>query len=187
MKSNSDGVGTRSVKHASSLKEKAAEEFREFWAIAIYLVLMFSAFTSYRRLILSESGVTELHYGFAVVKGLVLAKVILVGQALRLGRRFEAPPLIRAVLLKSVVFGLFFCLFTILEHVTEGLLRHKGWADIMHSLLSAGRDEILARSIMVIVTFIPFFSFLETDRVLGKGKLFALFFRKRISEVGHLT
>jgi hypothetical protein len=45
------------------------------------------------------------------------------------------------------------------------------------SLVSVGRDEILARSIMVFVTFIPFFSFLETDRALGKRKLFMLFFR----------
>ena len=85
MKANADGVGTRSVKHGSSLKEKAAEEFREFWAIAIYLVVMFGAFTSYRRLVLSEPGVTYLHYGFAVVKALIRAKVILVGQVLRLG------------------------------------------------------------------------------------------------------
>ena len=175
---NSDGSTAHSGKRTSSLREKALEEFREFWAIAIYLILMFSAFTSYRRLILSESGVTELHYGFAVVEALILAKVILVGQALGLARRFENPPLMKSVLFKCLIFGLFFLGFTILEHVIEGLLRHKGWADITHSLLSAGRDEILARSIMVIVTFIPFFSFLETDRWLGKGKLFALFFRE---------
>ena len=42
---------------ASSLKEKAIEEFRMFWVIAIYLAVMLAAFTWYRRSILSESGI----------------------------------------------------------------------------------------------------------------------------------
>jgi hypothetical protein len=67
---------------------------------------------------------------------------------------------------------------SVLEHVVEGLVHHENLEDIAHSLVNEGSDEILARTIMVIVTFIPFFSFLETDRVLGKGKLFALFFRE---------
>jgi hypothetical protein len=32
---------------------------------------------------------------------------------------------------------------------------------------------------MIVITFIPFFAFWETDRVIGEGNLFALFFRKR--------
>jgi hypothetical protein len=175
---NLDSRAPHGAQHASSLKEKAAEEFREFWAIAIYLLLMFGAFTTYRRLVESESGITYLHYGFAVAKALILAKVILVGQALGLGRRFEDPPLIKSVLFKCLVFGLFFLLFTVLEHVVVGLVHHKNLEDIAYSLVSEGSDEILARTIMVIVAFIPFFSFLETDRMLGKGKLFALFFRE---------
>jgi len=179
MAGTSDTSPPSGDKHAG-LKQRAVEELKRFWAIAIYLVVMFGAFTAYRRLVLAESGVSYLHYGFAVVEALILAKVILVGQALGLARRFETPPLIRAVLFKSVVFGLFFCAFSILEHVIEGAIHHKGWEDIARSLLSAGSNEMLARTIMITVTFIPFFSFLEADRVLGEGKLFALFFRKTV-------
>jgi hypothetical protein len=65
-----------------------------------------------------------------------------------------------------------------LEHAIEGLLHHKDWAEIARSIVSAGRSEILARTIMMFITFVPFFAFLETDRVLGNGKLFEWFFRK---------
>lgn len=177
----SNNLGSRdggSVTRASTIKAKVADELRKFWAIAIYLLVVFGAFTTYRRLILSESGITYYHYGFAIIESLILAKVILLGEALRLGRRFESPPLIMTVLVKSVVFGLFFGLFTVLEHTLEGLIHHKDWGEIAHSIVSVGRNEILARSIMVIVTFVPFFAFLETDRVLGSGKLFTWFFRK---------
>jgi hypothetical protein len=166
------------LKHAPTLKQKVADELRKFWAIAIYLLVVFGAFTTYKRLVLSEAGISYYHYGFAVIESVILAKVIMIGEALRLGRRFESPPLIIPVLAKSVVFGLFFAVFTVLEHTIDGLLHHQGWADIAHSIVAAGRTEILARTIMVITTFVPFFAFLETDRALGGGRLFTWFFRK---------
>ena len=82
------------------------------------------------------------------------------------------------VLFKSLLFGALFWLFTVLEHLVEGLVHREAWSIIVHSLVRSSTDEILARAIMVVVTFVPFFSFLEADRVMGEGKLFALFFRK---------
>jgi hypothetical protein len=64
----------------------------------------------------------------------------------------------------------------VLEHVVEGVVHRDSWDQIAHTLLSAGRDEILARAVMIIVTLIPFFAFWEADRILGDHKLFALFF-----------
>jgi hypothetical protein len=175
------GVATSAQGHASapSLKAKAKEEFKMFWAIAIYLALMFSAFLTYRRLTLSESGITYLHYGAGIIEALILAKVILIGRALKLGKRFEHEPLIETVLLKSLMFGALVAVFSVIEHVIEGLVHHETWDAIAHHLFSAGRDEILAKTLMMMVTFVPFFAFWETDRVLGEGRLFALFFRKR--------
>ena len=169
-----------SKKQASSLKEKAVEELKMFWAIAIYLALMLGAFTWYRRLILSESGISYLHYGASVIEALILAKVILVGRALGLGKRFEDAPLAISVLVKSVAYGIFAGIFFALEHIVEGLVHRNTWEEIANSLVSAGRDEILARTVMVIVTFIPFFAFWETNRVLSEGSLFDLFFHKRV-------
>jgi hypothetical protein len=175
-------ISIESEKPTSSLKEKAKEEFIKFWAIAIYLDLMFSAFLTYRRLTLAESGVSYFHYGAAVIQALILGKVILIGQALRLGRRFEDQPLIASVLFKSIIFGAFVGVFSVIEHVIEGLVHHETWDAIAHHLFSAGRDEILAKTLMIVITFIPFFAFWETDRVMGQGNLFALFFHKRSPE-----
>jgi hypothetical protein len=179
MSDNMATAGMQSEKTSSSLKEKAKEEFRMFWVIAIFLALMFSAFFTYRRLTLRESGITYLHYGAGVIEALILAKVILIGHALGLGRRFEEKPLIVSVLFKSVVFGAFVGVFSVIEHVVDGLAHRESWDVIAQHLFSGGRDEILAKTLVVIVTFIPFFGFWEIDRVLGQGKLLALFFRKR--------
>jgi hypothetical protein len=179
---NVSASSLQSERSSSALKAKAKEEFKMFWAIAIYMALMFSAFYTYRRLTLSESGVTYLHYGIGIIEALILAKVILIGHALRLGRRFEDEPLIVSVVVKTLLFGIFVAIFSVIEHVIEGLVHHETWDAITHQLFSAGRDEIFAKTLMMMITFIPFFAFWETDRVLGEGKLFALFFRKRTHE-----
>lgn len=150
-----------------------------FWAIAIYLALMLGAFTWYRRFILSELGIGYFHYGASIVEALILAKVILIGRALGLGKRFEDAPLMISVLVKSVAYGIFAGLFFSLEHVIEGLVHRDTWGEIANRLVSAGRDEILARTVMVIVIFIPFFAFWEMNRVLGESKLFDLLFHRR--------
>jgi hypothetical protein len=175
-------VATNSMKSArstSGLREKAKEDLRLFSAIAIYLALMLEALFSYRSLTLSESGITAIHHGVAVIEALILAKVILIGQALRLGKRFEDEPLIVSVLVKTLLFGVFVALFSVIEHVIEALVHHETWDVVTHHLFAGGRQEILARTLVIIVVFIPFFAFSEVDRVLGQGKLFALFFRKR--------
>jgi len=117
----------------TSFKQKALEELKAFWIISLYLFVFLGAFTVYRRLILAEFGVTYLHYGFALIEALIIAKVILIGKVFGLGTRFEGRPLILSVVYKSILFGVFVLLFGILEHLVEGLVHKKDWASILHS------------------------------------------------------
>jgi len=172
-----------SVKHEGhthpSAKERALEELKAYWIITLYLALFLGALTVYRRLILAEFGVTYLNYGFALIEALIIAKVILIGKAFGLGRRFDDAPLVVSTLYKSALFGVFVLLFGILEHVVEGLYHNKDWAAILHGLTELGMYELLARVLMLIIAFIPFFAFWEIGRVLGPRKLSALFFSGR--------
>jgi len=163
----------------TSLKEKAIEELKAFWIITLYLAIFLGSFTVYRRLILKEFGVTYLHYGFALIQALIIAKVILIGEAFGLGKRFERGPLIFSVIYKSVMFGLFVAVFSILEHVVEGLIHKQDWASILRHLTDLGMYEILARVIMLIIAFVPFFAFWEIGRVMGRRRVSALFFSRR--------
>jgi len=166
-------------KKEEGLKEKAIEEFKVFWIVALFLAFVFCAFTLYRRLILTEVGVSYFHYGAGVIQALIIAKIILIGQAFGLGKRFEEGPLIIAAVFKAVLYGVLVAIFAVLEHLTDGLIHGKNMEAVWQELLGLGKDEILARTLMVIVTFVPFFAFWETDRVLGEGKLFAMFFQRR--------
>ena len=170
--------GEKPGKH-TGVKEKMIEELKIFWIITLYLAVLFGSFMVYRRLILAEFGLTTLHYGFAVIEALIIAKVILIGDAFRLGRRFEDRPMVFSVVYKSVLFGLFVMLFGVLEHVIEGLFHKENASDILRGMTDTGMYELLARVVILIVAFVPFFAFWELRRVLGPRKLSALFFSKR--------
>ena len=168
-----------SENQAVGLKEKAIEEFKAFWVVAAFLALMFCAFNAYRRLILTEFGISYVNYGAGLVEALIVAKVILIGEALGLGRRLETGPLLVAAAFKALLYGALVAVFAAVEHWIEGLVHGKDLASIWRGFIGLGKDEILARMLMVVVAFIPFFALWETNRALGKGKLFALMFRSR--------
>ena len=167
------------TKEKAGWKQRIAHEMLEYWINFVYLAIFFAVFTWYRRLILAEYRITYLHYGTAVIEALIMAKVILLGDALSVGRKFEDQPLIVPALYKAVLFSLFVGLFAVLEHTIGGLLHGKGLAGGFHEIMSEGKDELLARCLLTFFAFIPFFAFRELGRVMGNGKLRALFFHHR--------
>ena len=159
------------------IKKKVIHETREMLLIFLYLALFFCSFTTYRGLVSDEFGISAFNYGFALVKALVLAKVILLGQHVRFARIFDDRPLIFPALYKVVVFSVFTLAFEVLEHVVGGFIHGRNLAGIFQRIISKGRDELLARALMVLFSFVPFFAFSEIGRVLGEGRLGALFLK----------
>jgi hypothetical protein len=170
---------SNSENRKKKVKEKIVHEVVEFWTIAAYLALMFAAFTQYKRLVLAAHDITYTNYWIAVIEALVLGKVVMIGDALRLGRRLEHKPLIYSTILKAVVFSLFVGIFTVIEHTVKGLFKGLGLTGGIDGLLGKGHHELLAGCLVTFVTFIPFFAFRELGRVLGEGKIRDLFFRRR--------
>jgi hypothetical protein len=160
-------------------KQRLGRELIDYWITFLYLAVFFGTYTWYRRLVLAEYRITYLHYGVAILEALVLAKVVLVGRALRLGRGLEGKPLIFSALYKSFIFSLFVGLFGVLEHTLGGLLHGKGLAGGWDELMRLGKDELLARCIVTFCAFIPFFAVQELGRVLGESKVRGLLFRRR--------
>ncbi len=151
----------------------------EYWINFVYLAVVFFTFTSYRRLILEEYRVSYLHYGIAVIEAAVLAKIILLGEAVRIGRKHEDKPLIVPTLHKTIIFAFWVVGFKVLEHIIGGLLQGKGIAGGFHDLITKNGYEILANALVMISALLPFFAIKELGRVLGREKLRALFFRRR--------
>ena len=119
-------------------KQKFVSELIEYWIVVVYLACFFGSFTWYRRFILAEYQISYGHYWVSVLEALVLAKVILIGNMVRLGRRFDDKPLMVPTLYKAVVFSLWVGVFSVLEHTIGGLLRGHGLAGGVAELRHTG-------------------------------------------------
>lgn len=162
---------------APGFKQKAKEELKDFAIISIYLAFFFSALVTYTTLLLRKHDIdSPMNYTFAIINALVIGKVILIGEMMHLGRRAEARPLYQSVLFKSVLYSLLVLAFHFLEEFIKRLIHGKPFGTVWHDIDS---NELIARSIIIFLTFLPLFAFRELHRVLGPEKLHALFFTPR--------
>jgi len=169
---------TGAVKKNETFKQKILHELAVYWIYVAYLSLVFASFTQYRRLILADVGITYTNYGVALIEALILAKVIMIGDALHLGRGLEHKPLIVPTAFKTVLFTLFFAAFAIIEHAIKGMVGGKGVMEGLMGIYEKGYQEVLAGALVVFAAFIPFFALRELARVLGgEGRVLALLFR----------
>ena len=165
------------TKAKAGWKQKVIDEFIEYWIVVAFLAWFFAVFAWYRRFVLAEYHISYTHYWVGLIEALVLAKLILIGDALRLGRRLDDKPLIVPTFWKAVVFSLLVAVFSVLEHTIEGLFRHQGVTGGFEELMSKGKYELLGQSLIMFSAFVPFFACKELERVLGEGQLLKLFFR----------
>jgi len=163
-------------------KQKIAHEMVAYWINVLYLTVFFGMFFTYKRLVLAQYDISYEEYGISIIKALVLAKVIMLGDMLRIARGFEARPLVYPTLFRSVAFTFWVLGFVILEHLIRGFLHGKGLAGGFEEFLQQDRYELLGRGLIVFFAFIPFFAVKELGRVLGQGKIHELFFRRRVAE-----
>jgi hypothetical protein len=151
---------------SASLKQRAATEMEEYLVVALFLFALLGALATYTRLLIAE---VHLHWGYAAIEALVLAKIILVGELLHLGGRYRDKPLVVIALYKSQIFAVLVFVFKLIEHVIRALV--KGESPVAElARLFAQPAEIAAYLLVLLVVFVPFFSLQEAGRLLGEER-----------------
>lgn len=158
----------------SGIKQRIAHELKDYGIISAYLVVLFCAVTTYTMLLLRKfDDSSSLNYTFAIINALVIGKVILIGEMMRIGRHAETRPLYQSVLLKSLIFALFFFAFHLLEEFLKRVYHGKPAGTVLDEM---EWEQVVARSMVVLCAFVPLFVIRELHRVLGGDRLFELFF-----------
>ncbi len=165
--------------YKTGIQAKLVAEAKTMLFLFVYLTLLLSAFTTYRRLILAKYEIAYFQYGYSAIEALVLAKVIVVGRYLRLGERFDRYPLIVPTLYKTLWFSLLVLALSVLEHLIIGWWYGKNSTLVFQEVLAQTIWAILANVLVLFIALVPLFAVWETGRLLGKGKLFELFFTRR--------
>jgi hypothetical protein len=156
-----------------SMKTKAIHELKELAVIFVFLAFFFCALTTYSMLLLHAFQIKSSSYGFALINALVIAKVILIGDYAKVGRRLDSKPLIYSSLYNAFIYTLLVFAFHVVEEAIKRLIHGVAILSLPDEIHF---HELLARSIVVFCVFIPFFAFRELRRVLGENRFHALFF-----------
>lgn len=167
----------------TGLKQKVTRELEEMGAIFLYLAFFFCAIATYSMLLLNKFEISYFTYGTALINALVIAKVILIGDYMRLGKKQEARSLIYLALYKALLFGLLVFAFHIIEEVIKHLVHGQSISPVFRETRI---DDMLCRTLIIFCTFIPLFAFIELRRVLGEDQFSALFFKSRETPKSHL-
>lgn len=160
------------------ITEKLRRELIEYAFNVAYLMLVFAAFTQYRRFLLAEYSIAYTNYWVALIGALILGKVIMIGSLFRLGRWVEDKPLIVPTIYKALLFCALIVVLRMVEFAVRGLLQGDGLTKALGEFFAQkGVNEVFANILVVLIALLPFFAVRELGRVLGRERIAALFFR----------
>jgi hypothetical protein len=166
--------GTAAAGGKKSLKERAVGELERYAVITVYLWLLFALFGLHKQLVQGH-GISVWQQGFAIVNALIFGKVILIGQALEVGKGLERRALVWVVLGKSLLFAILLLAFHIVEEAMRAWFESKPVSEAFGDF-GGTLPGLLASAAIFFVTLIPFFAFQEAARILGNSALWNLFF-----------
>ncbi|MGH7244193.1 MAG: hypothetical protein ACREJD_12335 [Phycisphaerales bacterium] len=161
---------TRRIKH------KLWEETVVMLWLFLYLFLFLAGLAGYRATLLGKDGTGAWPLFHCAIEAMVLAKVMVIGNALRLGERVYHPRMIVRVLYRSVAFGVFALVVSGLEELARGLWNGEAFSDLIHQALEVNPRLLAARMIVQVVFFLPLFAIWAVSRKLGPSTLRTMFF-----------
>jgi hypothetical protein len=169
---------TNNDKTDHNLKLKAIHELHLLIVYTLFLWIMLAVFNIYERFLLNNFNNQIISYGYSFIEALILAKIIIIGEALSLGKRWDNLPLIYAVIYKTFIFSLFVLIFMFLEHFIMGYLHKHTLAETYHEIMTQKINIMLAKIFIMFIIFIQFFSILELGKILGNNRLYKIFFTR---------
>ena len=162
-------------------KEIMVGEFRRYLVSAVYIFVLLSMFTLHEEIALRTHGgasqaIPYAPHGFALINALVLGKVALVVEELRLGERWRPEPLIYPILLESLILALLFVAMHVLEHVIGGWIHGDRLAKSVPAVGGGGAWGVFFATFSFFVAMIPFCGFRQITLAIGWPRMRALLF-----------
>lgn len=164
------------------MKVRVLHEAKEYLAVFLYLYACIGTLTLYKSLTLRTYGVDFVPYGFALIKALILAKFMLIGNLLPISMRFNQKPLIYPTVYNAFVFFILLLALSAVEEVITGLWHGRNVTESVLQLGGGTLPGVLAACFVTFVFLLPYFALRQLNAVLGKGRLFGLFFRSAGNE-----
>ena len=169
-------AGVAAPSRLQNAKHIAAEEFRRYIVAFLYLYVLLGVFTIHEDMVLRERSLGLAPHGWALVNALVLGKVMLVAEPLRLGTRIKPNPLIYPIVIEAFILAVLFLAIHVLEHVIAGMIHGEALAASIPMIGGGGPLGIAFAGFSFFVALIPFCGFRQVLRAVGPARMRALLF-----------
>jgi hypothetical protein len=162
-----------------SVRQRAFHELKELVFITLYLYVTLGAVIVMKTAVLHTHGVQFTPWGIAIVKAVVLAKFMLIGEAMKIGGRSTTGPLIWPALRKAFGLLVLLIIMTIIEEAVVGLFYDRSIPASLGELFGSRLEETLAGYLIMLMVLLPYCAFRVLEEALGEGRLARMFFVKR--------
>ena len=125
----------------ATLHQRAVHELKELAILTAYLYVTLGAVIVMKTAVLHTHGIDSALWGIAIVKALVLAKFMLIGEAMKIGERNTTSPLIWPTLHRAFAFLVLLIILTVIEEAVVGLIHHQSIASSLGDLFGARLEE----------------------------------------------
>jgi len=163
----------------ATLRQRAMNELKELVITSLYLYITLGAVILMKSAVLHTQDIEFSPWGIAIVKAVVLAKFMLLGNAMNLGERTTTSPLIWPTLHKAFAFLMLLIIMTLIEEAVVGLFHGQSIAASLGELIGPRLQETIASYLIMLLVLIPYFAFRVLGEALGEGRLARMFFVER--------
>ncbi len=154
----------------------AVDEFLQLWSITAYLYVCFIALIFFKAAILRGHGISFTPWGLAIVKALMLAKFIMIGNAMRVGRGSRSWPMIWLIAYQTIACLVFLFLMNLAEEVIVGMIHGRPAAMSLGELAGPRLAEMMASCFLMLLILVPYFTLRRFDEYLGEGEITRILF-----------
>lgn len=152
-----------------TFKEKFREEMKNFLIVFLYVWAVLGLFALHKAFILDRSPLSG--QVFAIINAVILGKVIVILEFLRVGKRLlRRPPLVR-IGIKSIIFGSLLLIFHIVEEGIGGWFHGKTFAQTLAEIDGGKIIELVTLAVLMIIVLAPYFFLREIAAAIGAKKL----------------
>ena len=160
------------------------KELREVVPPTVFFAVGFNLVDLTTNLILADYSVHFANFMVATASALVVAKSVLIANALPFFRRFDTAPKIRPILFKTIVYWAVVSLVRFLEKLGEYLFGGGTLSGIPEYVSTHFTwHRFAAIQIWIFVLFLIYNSVVEVNAWLGNGELMKILFTRHSSEM----
>lgn len=156
-------------------KNRFGEEIKKMLILFIYFSIWFCALAFLSFSVERLQGFPYMHISLALVKALLCAKFMLMGQMLYPIESRRDKPLIGQILSRSLVYLGVVILLSALESGIEGWIHHRGFISSLANFGNGDPIHILALSLIYWLIVLPYLTFMSLQSVIGSSEMKKIF------------